>query len=88
MRIKYVDLQKCYSVELGEALPVVLHPAVLRRTAVSVGCRAWRSFAQMGEGSTERAVATHTLAQEAWAFARPLTGFPKPSTLISPHVVA
>ena len=25
----------------------------------------------MGEGSTERAVATHTLAQEAWAFARP-----------------
>ena len=25
----------------------------------------------MGEGSTERAVATHTLAQEAWPFARP-----------------
>jgi hypothetical protein len=26
-RIKYVDLQKCYPVELGEALPVVLRPA-------------------------------------------------------------
>jgi hypothetical protein len=26
-RIKYVDLQKCYPVKLGEALPVALRPA-------------------------------------------------------------
>jgi hypothetical protein len=26
----------------------------------------------MGEGSTERAVAPHTLAQEAWAFSHPV----------------
>jgi hypothetical protein len=45
--IKYVDLQKCYPVKLGEALPWCCVP-LLRRIAVSVGCRAWRSFAQMG----------------------------------------
>jgi hypothetical protein len=47
-----VDLQKCYPVKLGEALSWCCVP-LLRRTAVRVGCRAWRSFAQMGEGSTK-----------------------------------
>ena len=49
-RIKYVDLQKCYPVKLGEALPWCCIPRFLllqRRT------NAWRSFAQVGEGSTK-----------------------------------
>ena len=70
MRIKYADLQKCYPVKLGEALPVVLRPAASqdRCQGAMQGLEELRS---KGEGSTERAVATHTLAQEVWAFARP-----------------
>jgi hypothetical protein len=42
--IKCVDLQKCYSVKLGEALPWCC-TLLLCRIAVRVGCRAWRGFA-------------------------------------------
>ena len=41
-RIKYVDLQKCYPVELGEALPWCCIP----RLFLQRGRKAWRSFAQ------------------------------------------
>jgi hypothetical protein len=43
--IKCADLQKRYPLKLGGVLPWCCIPR-LRRTAVSVGRRAWRSFAQ------------------------------------------
>jgi hypothetical protein len=69
-RVFYVDqcadLQKCYPVKLGEALPWC-RIRVLQR-----GTKAWRGFAQMGEGSTELPLPCRpTLTQEAWAFAHP-----------------
>jgi hypothetical protein len=33
---------------------MVLRPATFSQDGSHVGCRAWRGFAQMGEGSTER----------------------------------
>ena len=52
IRIKYVDLQKCYPVKSGEALPVVLHPKCF---AGSLSVRdAGLGGASLGEGSTER----------------------------------
>jgi hypothetical protein len=64
-RIKYVDLQKCYPVKLGEALPWCCVP-LLRRIAVRAGCRAWRSFAGRRLDKVPA-----SLTQEVWAFAHP-----------------
>jgi hypothetical protein len=52
-RIKYVDLQKCYPVELGEALPVALRPATSQDLCQDgmQGLEELRS--KMGEGSTK-----------------------------------
>jgi hypothetical protein len=69
-RIKYVDLQKCYPVELGEALSWLGVP-LLRRISVRVGCLEelrsnGRRLNQVAASPRHR-----PLTLEAWAFAHP-----------------
>jgi hypothetical protein len=72
MWIKYVDLQKCYSVKLGEALPWCCVP-LLRRTSVSVG---WQDLEELRSNGRRlnrvpaSSVRAH-LTQEVWVFAHP-----------------